>query len=100
MTTTPVAEAFHAERGPAARQRQSAIYDEYNCVIRDVATKHGAYLLDLWGIFTNHTQTELAPLLAEDGVHLTAAGERLVALSILQALEESGLPGSDPHQGR
>jgi lysophospholipase L1-like esterase len=100
MTTTPITEAFHAERGPGDRRRQLAIYDEYNRVIRDVATKHGACLLDLWGIFTNHTQTELAPLLAEDGVHLTTAGERLVALSILQALEESGLPGSAPYQGR
>jgi len=100
MTTTPVTEAFRSELGPVDRHRQLAIYDEYNRVIRDVATKHGAYLLDLWTIFTNHMQTESPSLVAEDGVHLTAAGERLVALSILRALEESGLPGSDLYQRR
>jgi len=97
MTTTPVTEAFHAERGPAQHQRQLAIYDAYNRVIRDVAAKHGAYLLDLCAIFANHSRTELAWAIAEDGVHLTAAGERLVALNVLQALEESGFPGSDPY---
>jgi lysophospholipase L1-like esterase len=100
MTTTPVAEAFHSDGGPAQHERQLAIYDEYNRVIREVATKHSAYLLDLREIFADYRQTELSSLLAEDGVHLTAAGERLVALSTLQALEESGLPGSDPYQRR
>jgi|GEM_PF-1149232 len=100
MTTTPVTEAFNSEVGPAQQQRQFSIYDEYNRIIKDVATRRGTYLLDLHTIFTNHMQTELVSLLAQDGVHLTPAGERLVAVSALQALEQSGLPGSDPYRRR
>ena len=100
MTTTPVTEAFRADLDPADRQRQLATYDEYNRVIREVAARRGAHLLDLWAIFANPAQTQLDSLLAEDGVHLTAAGERLVALSILEALGETGLPESEPYQRR
>jgi len=99
-TTTPVTEAFNAELGPAQHQRQLSIYDEYNRIIRDVASKRGVHLVDLHAIFTNHARAELASLLAEDGVHLTSAGERLVALSVLQALEESGLPGNEAYPWR
>ncbi len=109
-TMTPVTEAFHADLGPALQQRQRAIYDEYNRVIRDTATRDETHLLDLHEILKNHAQTETpslrqernghAPLLAEDGVHLTPAGEQLVAISVLQALEETGLPGSAPYRRR
>jgi lysophospholipase L1-like esterase len=107
-TMTPVAEAFQADLGPA-QARQWAVYDEYNGVIRDVAAKDGAYLLDLNAIFENQASTNPASgqrrdryssLLTEDGVHLTPAGERLVAACVLQALEDAGLPGSDPYQRR
>ncbi len=94
MTTTPVTAAFRADLDSTNRQRQLALYDEYNRVIREVADRHGAHLLDLWAIFMDRAQTELNSLVFEDGVHLTAAGEELVAASILQALEENGLPGS------
>jgi len=109
-TTTPVAEAFHADLGPALQQRQRAIYDEYNRVIRGAATRDGTHLLDLHEMLKNHAQAETpslwqerngyAPLLAEDGVHLTPAGEQLVAVSVLQALDETGLPGSAPYRRR
>jgi lysophospholipase L1-like esterase len=107
-TITPVTEAFQADLGPA-QPRQWAVYDEYNGVIRDVAARNGAYLLDLYTIFEDHAPANPASdqkrdryssLLTEDGVHLTAAGERLVAISVLQALEDAGLPGSDPYQRR
>ena len=100
MTTTPVTETFRADLQPSQRQRQLAIYDEYNWVIRDVAAQQGARLLDVNHVFCNHAHAELPELLAEDGVHLTPAGERLVAIGILQALEEAGLPGSEPYQRR
>lgn len=99
MTATPVTEAFAAQLGLAWEQRQLALYDEYNDVIREIAAKHGVYLLDLHAIFANH-EAELPLLLAEDGVHLTAEGERLVAQSALQALEETGLPGSEGYRRR
>jgi lysophospholipase L1-like esterase len=91
MTTTPVTDVFRADLEPAQRQRQLAIYDEYNRIIRTVATQHGAYLVDMQAILGNEAPSELGSLLAADGVHLTAAGERLVALTMLQSLEASGL---------
>lgn len=94
MTATPVTEAFTAQLGPAWQQRQLALYDEYNDIIRQIAAEHGAYVLDLYAIFTNYRE-ELPLQLAEDGVHLTTAGERLVAQSALQALEVCALPESE-----
>jgi lysophospholipase L1-like esterase len=100
MTTTPVTDAFRADLEPAQRQRQLAIYDEYNRIIRAVAAQHDAYLLDMQATLGNEAHSELGSLLATDGVHLTAAGERLVALSMLQALEASGLPNSEAYRRR
>jgi len=100
MTTTPVTDAFRADLEPAQRQRQLAIYDEYNRIIRTVAAQHDAYLVDMQAILGNEAHSELGSLLAADGVHWTAAGERLVALSMLQALEASGLPNSEAYRRR
>jgi len=92
LTTTPTTEAFNAQWEPARRQRQAVIYDEYERVIKDVATKSGGRLLDIHAIFAQRSPAGLASLVAADGVHLTQAGERLLAESVLQALEESDLP--------
>lgn len=100
MTTTPVTEPFRSDLDGVQRERQLSIYQAYNEIIREVAAKQGAYLVDLHTIFSNHAHSELSSLLGDDGVHLTAAGSRLVALSVLQALEESGLPGSQPYRRR
>jgi len=97
MTTTPVTEAFRPELGSEDRRRQLSTYDDYNQVVRDIAARRGAQLVDLSAIFANHTHAQPDVLLADDGVHLTAAGEQLVAVSVLQALEASGLPGSAPY---
>ncbi len=91
MTTTPVTDAFNTDLEPAQRQRQLAVYDEYNRIIRAVAAQHGVYLVDMQAILGHDAHTELGSLLAADGVHLTAAGQHLVARSMLQALEASGL---------
>ncbi|MBC7232801.1 MAG: SGNH/GDSL hydrolase family protein [Chloroflexi bacterium] len=99
MTATPVTEVFAAQLGPAWRQQQLSLYEEYNDLIRRIAAHHGVHLLDLHRIFASR-QAELPSLLAEDGVHLTAAGERLVAQSALQALESCGLPGSERYRRR
>ena len=91
QTGPPVSDAFGTDLEPAQRQQQLAIYNDYNRVIRAVAAQHGAYLVDMQTIMGAKAQAELGSLLAADGVHLTAAGQRLVAASVLQALEDSGL---------
>jgi len=100
MTTTPVSDAFRPELEGETRQQQLNIHEEYNDVVRQVATRHGAYLLDLHGIFVAQEPLRQDALLSADGVHLTAEGERLVAQSVMQLLEQSGLPGSEPYQRR
>jgi lysophospholipase L1-like esterase len=109
-TITPVTEAFQADLEQTEKQRQWDIYVEYNRVIRDVAARNGAHLLDLRAIFEDCAQAHssssppgreaYASLLTGDGVHLTPAGEQLIAASVLQALEDIGLPGSDPYRRR
>ena len=91
LAITPVTAAFSTDLEPAQRQLQLAIYDDYNRIIHATAVQHGAYLVDMQTIMGSRAQADLISLLAEDGVHLTAAGHRLVALSTLQALEASGL---------
>jgi len=91
MTITPVTDVFGTGLEPARRQRQLAIYDDYNRIIRAITARQGAHLVDMQTIMGVKMQAEPVSLLAEDGVHLTAAGHRLVALSTLQTLEASGL---------
>jgi len=87
MTTTPVTEAFNDGQGPVQHKRQLAVYGEYNQVVKDVAAQHGACVIDLYGAFTDRPQTDLASLLSADGVHLTPAGEHLIATNVWQALQ-------------
>jgi lysophospholipase L1-like esterase len=107
-TMTPVSEAFQVELGPA-QPRQWAIYEEYNGLIRAVAARDGAHLVDLQAIFEEHALANPVPgqrrdpypsLLMDDGVHLTPAGEHLIAVSVLQALDEASLPESDSYRRR
>lgn len=109
-TITPVTEAFQPDLNPSQKQRQWDIYVQYSNVIREVAAQNGTQLLDLRAIFEARAQghsSSLAPgreayasLLTEDGVHLTPEGEQLIAASVLRALEDIGLPGSDGYRRR
>jgi len=91
MTITPVTGAFSADLEPPQRQRQLATYNDYSRIICATAAQHGAYLVDMQSIMGSRAEAEQSSLLAEDGVHLTAAGHRLVAQSTLQTLRASGL---------
>jgi lysophospholipase L1-like esterase len=95
MSTTPVTEACCADLEPSQRQRQMAIYDEYNRIVRSVSAEHQAYLVDIQAVFGNEAHSQPGPLLATDGVHWTAAGQRMVALNVLQTLEASRVIDSD-----
>ncbi len=91
LTITPVSDAFSIDLEPAQRQRQLAMYGDYSRIIRTTATQHGANLVNAWGVLEGVAPAQLNSLLAADGVHLTAAGQRVVAKSVLQALQASGL---------
>ncbi len=97
-TMTPVSGAFHAELGPDWQQLQLEIYKAYNGLIRNAADGNGAQVVDLEQAFADPVR--LGPLLMSDGVHLTADGERLVAQTVVQTLEDTGLPRSGPYQWR
>jgi len=99
-TMTPVADVFHAELGRHLQQRQLQIYQDYNHIVRRIARRSGAHLLDLQALFAHRSLGESPRLRMDDGVHLTPAGQQLIALAVMQALENTGLPSSEPDRRR
>ncbi len=93
LTTTPIGEALALESEAIDRQQQLTLYADYNQITRDVASSLKACLLDVNVALADRVSKKSTTLLAPDGVHLTAAGERLLAECILQALENEGLLG-------
>jgi lysophospholipase L1-like esterase len=91
LTPTPVMES--PGLGPTALERhlQLAVYEHYSEIIRDIAAQSGTHLLDVRAAFGQRSEADLASLLAADGVHLTSAGQRLLAESVYQALENNAL---------
>ena len=109
MTTTPVTAPSQPDPGPAERKRQIAVYKDYDQKIRELAQESNPacagrstswHLIDLYTAVAIRSDEEVVPLVAADGVHLTAAGHRLAASIILQALEDSGLLHSQPYLRR
>jgi len=94
LTMTPTGEALVLESEAIDRPQQLALYAEYDQITRDVTASLKAHLLDVTVALAKRVSTEPATLLAPDGVHLTAAGQRLLAECIMQALENEGLLGS------
>ncbi len=70
-----------------------AMMEEYSVVGRKIAADSGAALLDLRELFLNHLRhynvaNQDKGILTSDGVHLSAAGNRFVAVRMLEALGE------------
>jgi lysophospholipase L1-like esterase len=100
LTPTPVMESPGLGVTALERQHQLAVYEDYGQIIGDIAAETATYLLDVRAVFGKHSVSEVTLLLAPDGVHLTAAGQRFLAESIHQALENGGfLVGGGPHRG-
>lgn len=75
--------------------------DEYAAAARDVAAETGAGLCDLRREFTDHLSARNRSgadrgLLTVDGIHLNAAGHRLVAGTMLRALVTTATPAPVP----
>jgi lysophospholipase L1-like esterase len=100
LTMTPVTDILDDEWNTERRARQMALYDEYNQIIRAVTARSGSYLLDAHAILAQRLPTERARLFQADGIHLTPAGERLLAEGILQALNENVLTGNTNYRRR
>ena len=81
LTMTPL--------GPAALAATPGwrldIYQAFDALLRQVAAQEGAALIDVGAAFPSGPA--LAPLLARDGVHLTAQGQALLAEAIANELE-------------
>lgn len=77
--------------------RENARIGEYNYALRELARKHGIQYVDLFGAFRkvlSEYQKQAGKginLLTTDGVHLNAAGNRLMAVTILRKL---GVPAT------
>lgn len=81
-TMTPIAPGAFADWQPEARQRQRALYEAYNLLIRSVALETRAALFEAWCLFP----AEERSLWMEDGIHLTARGQRLLAEGLAGAV--------------
>ena len=85
-TPTVIGEKAHGEN-PSDK-----LLDEYSNISRKVATESGAQLLDLRKAFINylreHNSENVAKgILTSDSVHLSKAGNRLLASLVLEALQ-------------
>jgi lysophospholipase L1-like esterase len=88
LTTTPVSQGFVEQLEPEWRARQLGVYAEYNQLARAAAIRYGVPLVDLYADFES---ADLPLLLAPDGIHLTAEGERRVAMRVQEAIVQNGL---------
>ncbi len=75
LTPTPVSSHL-----PAGRRTEFAHWAEYGTLIREVARSLDTAMIEL-----SHTFPDVSPW-AEDGVHLSAEGEKIVAERVWQAL--------------
>ena len=99
LTTTPIAGTAQAELDTQRFEAQTQLYAEYNRIITQVAAGSGSRLVDVHALFEQRGPQGLAPLLAEDGVHLTPAGERLLAECVLHALDRWQSAGDVQRKG-
>jgi lysophospholipase L1-like esterase len=96
LTTTPVVATAEAELDAQRFERQAELYAEYNRIIAQAAAGTGSRLVDVHALFEQRGSQGLAPLLAGDGVHLTPAGERLLAEFVSHALDSGQAAGDVP----
>lgn len=91
LTTTPVDERSSRELAPTVFAWQQEIYQRYNEIIRHIAAEEGVYLIDLASTVGALGPGRITSLLQDDGVHLTAEGERVVAEHVAHALQHMGV---------
>jgi hypothetical protein len=94
LTATPVSETAVLESEGVDWQQQLAVYAEYNQIMREVAADRGAHVFDVHAALTGSASADLQTLLAPDGIHLSARGERWLAEGIVRCLEDEGLLGA------
>ena len=87
VTMTPVDQRAHLYWPPELWAQQLALYHQYERRIRDMAAALNVGLVDVRAGFARN---DLAPLLTDDGIHLTAAGQERLAEIVLTTLERDG----------
>jgi len=85
LTTTPV--TLWGSESDGWRERQILLCEHYNVLIREVATKQGVGLIDVAAAFIDQN---LPLLLADDGLHLTVAGQEFLAATVFAVLKRDG----------
>ena len=76
INLTPIGPAQQAGRGEDWHASQVAAYEAYNAVLRDLVAELDVELIDVSSPLRASTQ---ATLLQDDGLHLTPAGQTIVA---------------------
>jgi lysophospholipase L1-like esterase len=70
--------------GAYSLEKFLSLHRSYNAVIQNVATRNHIRLIDLDTIFNTHHKDEMF----QDTMHLSDAGNRLVAVSLLEPIEQ------------
>ena len=98
LTFPPVIDAWHANGRHeyyTCRGGQDAFIETYRAVSRDFAREHGLRLVDIDRALRNAMIVEGPErYILQDGVHLTADGNAVVARAIFTVLHPGGLSGS------
>lgn len=63
------------------------VLDEYRAMLKDIAAKNGASIIDLQAVFNEKQKSVLPKDLAIDGIHPTNLGHKIIADSITEMLE-------------
>jgi lysophospholipase L1-like esterase len=82
--TLPMAYEHLASRGRASLFGKPEVLEQFNAVARKVAQENGCDYLDVYE--PTRTYPEKPVLFTADGVHLSAEGNRLIALELLKHL--------------
>jgi len=89
LTMTPVIEQALTYWPADVQARQAALYNECNQCIRQIAADQQARLIDVLAGFAG---ADLRRLIASDGVHLNANGQKALAAIVFEQLRRDSLP--------
>jgi lysophospholipase L1-like esterase len=82
--TEPMARSALEKRGSASLFGRPETLEQFNAIARKVAEDLGCDYIDVYE--PTRTHTDKPSLFTQDGVHLTQAGNQVVALCVLEAL--------------
>lgn len=85
INLTPIGPACCAGRGAEGHAQQAAAYEAYNAAVRDLVTELDVEMIDVSSPLRASAQ---AIVLQDDGLHLTTAGQTIVAAVVARRISK------------